>query len=207
MVCPGPADWGSDWASFRSSVEAATMQRAQGLGRKTKNSGRSAWGEERRRWGRTHVPARGPPNIFRTTSTCHCPFVPLPCCPCATPVSPPKGYTQHKHTPTYKQTHWEPTATTAIIPDDFRCLDWQETGRVRTTSCEYGKRQKIIENLAFMNVWWESGGWRGLCLWLNQSIACVVCVCVTANRGWDKQGLDQAQTTANPAVGNICPCN
>ncbi len=138
----------------------------------------------------------GAPNIFRTTSTCHCPFVPLPFCPCPTPLSPntkasntASVHTQQLHTHTHTYTlgasgHF--SHNSAWLP----LSDWQETGRVRTTSCEYGKRQKIIENLAFMNLWWESVGWRGLCLWLNQSIACVVCVWlpteVEINRAWTR---------------------
>ena len=161
MVCPGPGDWGSQWASFRSSVEAATTCRAQGLGRKTKNSGRSARREEESRRGLTPFPAWGPPNIFSTTSTCHCPFVPLPYCPPPTPMSPytPNSASTHPattQTPMY--THAHTLGASGHFSRNSAWLplpDWQETGRVRTTSCEYGKRQKIIENLAFMNLWWE----------------------------------------------------
>lgn len=112
---------------------------------------------------------------------------------------------KHTHTHTHIQTlgaHGHFSHNSAWLP----LPDWQETGRVRTTSCEYRKRQKIIENLAFMNLWWERVG-DGWSLPLVKSEPRVCIVCMTANKGWDKQGLDRAQTTANPAVENICPCN
>ena len=204
MVCPGPGDWGSEWASFRSSVEAATTCRAQGLGRKTKNSGRSARGEEESGRGLTPFPAWGPPNIFSTTSTCHCPFVPLPYCPPPTPMSPytPNSSSTHPattQTPTYTHTHtlWEPAATSAVIPPDFRCLTGRRQGGWGQQAVNTGRDRKSLRTLPLWIFDERECGLVGA-LPLVKSEHSVCGVCMTANRGWDKQGLDRAQTTANP---------
>lgn len=132
---------------------------------------------------------------------------------CTVPVNCKTPYsvsTSLSTAPAYTQTHTlgahgHFSRNSAWLPPP----DWQETVRVSTTSCEYGKRQKIIENLAFMNLWWERGGMAGLCLWLNQSRACVVCVWlptkVEINRVWT--GPRQLQTRQSKAfVLAISPC-
>lgn len=167
------------------------------------------------RAGSNSYPCIGAPNIFSTASTCHCPFVPLPYCPCPSPVSPYTNSASTRPT-TVQHTHTNTPGASGHFSRNSAWLplsDWQETGRVRTTSCEYGKRQKIIENLAFMNLWWESGGWWGLCLWLNQSIACVVCVWlpteVEINRAWTRpRQLQSLQSgTFVPAISPCPPCS
>lgn len=78
----------------------------------------------------------GAPNIFSTTSTCHCPFAPLPLMPMSDPrISLKKDALQCKYTPqsytniyTYTNALWEPTATSAVIPPDFRCLTGRRQG-------------------------------------------------------------------------------
>lgn len=45
-------------------------------------------------------------------------------------------------------------SNSTLIPSDFNCVQII-VKRKKTTSCKYEKRQKIIENHAFMNIWWR----------------------------------------------------
>lgn len=141
----GLGDWGSECASFRSSVEAVTTHRAQGLGGETMNYGRSAWGEERHRRGLTPFPAGGlrtflvqHQHVTVHSSPCPLAHVRPPFLSTPTPsnsaITRPENtqkliYTTHTHS-LEASDHF--SRNSARLP----LSDWQETGRVRTTSCE-----------------------------------------------------------------------
>lgn len=100
----------------------------------------------------------------------------------------------------------EPTATSAVIPPDFRCLTGRRQGGWGQQAVNTGRDRKSLRTLPLW-IFDEKEWGDGWSLPLVKSEPSVRSVCMTANKGWDKQGLDQTQTTANPAVENICPCN
>lgn len=128
-------------------------------------------------------------------------------------VSLKKDALQCKYTPqsytniyTYTNALWEPTATSAVIPPDFRCLTGRRQGGWGQQAVNTGRDRKSLRTLPLWifdeREWGLAGAFP-----LVKSEQGVCSECMTANRGWDKQGLDWAQTTANPAVVNICCCN
>lgn len=150
------------------------------------------------RVGTNSFPHMGATNIFSTTSTWHCPSVSLPLWPCATPflhLTPTSASTHainpQKPTFTYRHihTHTEPAATSAVIPSDFRCLTGRRQGGWGQQAVNTGRDRKSLRTLPL----WifdekEWGFARALPLVKSEHSVCGVCM--TANRGWDKQGLD-----------------
>lgn len=150
------------------------------------------------RVGTNSFPHMGATNIFSTTSTWHCPSVSLPLWPCAIPflhLTPTSASTHavniQKPTFTYTHihTHMEPAATSAVIPSDFRCLTGRRQGGWGQQAVNTGRDRKSLRTLPL----WifdekEWGFARALPLVKSEHSACGVCM--TANRGWDKQGLD-----------------
>lgn len=115
----------------------------------------------------------------------------------------------HIQTLTYKHALLEPAATSAVIPPDFRCLTVKRQGGWGQQAVNTGRDRKSLRTLPLWIFDEREWGLAGLCLWLNQSIACVVCVWlpteVEINKAWTRPR--QLQTPQSGTfVPAISPC-